>query len=155
MPATLPVAEPTQLMPVTAGHELGPVAGRPAAGVDTHSLRLGVYEALVEENPYFRVGSAGNSPELPTAWQAGNARAEAVSTAAAAAAGGFTEQHLATRNGLPVRRPGAFAMPAPVTAPVVIPAQRAGDRAATRRGMAALSRKTRTPLRHSLPEQIG
>jgi signal transduction histidine kinase len=137
------VAAPTQ--------EMWPVAGRPAPGIEPATAQLPIYDVLVQENPYFRgQHSSEPGPTLPAAWQAGHNAADSVHRETEALATEGSDR--STSSGLPVRRPGQFVIPPTSSTPAAIPAQR--DRAATRAGMAALSRTARK-ARPALPQQIG
>ncbi|MEV6849234.1 nitrate- and nitrite sensing domain-containing protein [Actinoplanes sp. NPDC051411] len=156
-PATLGIdrrleAAPTQsaLIEDTA---LLPVAGRQPASAEG-SPRLDIYDAVVHDSPYFRSGDSGEGvPMVPQVWRDGQAAAEAAQRATAALATVSTGADRSTPSGLPVRRPGQFTIPAPATAAPVVPAQR--NRAATRRGMAALTRTAARTSTSPSSRQIG
>ncbi|MEU4244252.1 nitrate- and nitrite sensing domain-containing protein [Actinoplanes sp. NPDC026619] len=129
-----------------------PVAGRPANGLEVPP-RLEIYNAVVHDSAFFRSGDdVAGTPMVPQAWQAGHEAAEAAQRATAALATAPAGTDRSTSSGLPVRRPGQFAVPAAMAAPA-IPAQR--NRAATRRGMAALTRTASRTSPSVSPRQIG
>jgi hypothetical protein len=133
--------------------ELLPIAGRPAPGTG-NSPPLVVFASVLHDNPYFSVHQVdGAGPKVPESWQAGQQAAEAVQRATTALATVQASPDSTTPNGLPMRRPGEFFIPAPATTAPAIPAQR--DRAATRRGMAALTRTAARRTRPESPRQIG
>lgn len=126
-----------------------PIAGQPAPGGE-RSPRLVVFDQVLHDSPFFTGHAGAGGPAVPPAWQAGSDAAEAAQQATAALATVTAGPQSSTSGGLPVRRPGQFVIPAPASAAPPIPAPR--NRAATRRGMAALSR---TSARKSPSSPLG
>ena len=144
MPALMPAAVVEQTM-------LLPIAGRPAPGVQG-APQLQIFAAVLNDSPYFHTGqSEQDQPTLPADWRAGYEAADAAHRATAALATAGPDR--ATSSGLPVRRPGQFAIPVAAPAAATIPAQR--DRAATRRGMAAMTQIAARKSPSASPRQIG
>ncbi|MFF5085468.1 nitrate- and nitrite sensing domain-containing protein [Actinoplanes sp. NPDC000266] len=152
----VPQPAPALMAPAAAAlagatRELLPVAGRPAPGIDVNPLRLEIYETLLDDNPYFTAAQGPDSPgpQIADTWRDSAAAAQRAHRDTAALTAGSTEQQ--TRNGLPMRRPGQFAMPTPAAPRIPVPR----TPAATRQGMAALTRVARKQQNRVPPRQIG
>ena len=118
----------TQAMPVVgdATRELPRVPGSPPQWPMQASPPLQIFDQVAAANPWF--GGAGDQQDtapIPEQWRRASAAVAAADTAIAALSAGSGEPGTTTANGLPVRRPGQFAVPtlSDLTAPV-IPAQR-------------------------------